>query len=206
MWRLRLAGGNGPVAAMLAAALLALGGCSVGRILSAPAADPQPADLIVALGGGGEDRVRTALALYREGFAPRILLTGFPAASMGASPPEGSRRARILIDGGVPPSDILYDDHARDSCEEGIVTRAIMKRHGWRRALVISDPPHLHRLDWAWSRVFADSGMSYRLVAAASPWWHEDWWRDQRSSDFALSEVVKFAYYVLVRGCPGRNN
>ena len=192
---------DGFVATLLALSLLLAGCTTISRNLAAPAAEPARADLIVALGGGRGERTATALALYRQGFAPRILLTGLPASAPSAPSGEAHARVRLLLDGGVPRDAILADTESANSCEEAIATRALMARHGWRHALVVSDPPHLRRLDWAWSRVFAGSGMRYRLVAADSPWWTQQAWRDERASAFVVSEVLKFAYYVLVRGC-----
>ena len=34
-------------------------------------------------------------------------------------------------------------------------------------------------------------------LAADSPWWTQQAWRDERASAFVVSEVLKFAYYVL---------
>ena len=47
-----------------------------GYWLEAPAQAPVHADAIVVLGGNDGDRALRALALYREGYAPRIVLTG----------------------------------------------------------------------------------------------------------------------------------
>ena len=47
-----------------------------GYWLEAPAQAPVHTDAIVVLGGNDGDRALRALALYREGYAPRIVLTG----------------------------------------------------------------------------------------------------------------------------------
>jgi hypothetical protein len=35
----------------------------------------------------------------------------------------------------------------------------------WKTALVISDPPHLRRLDMVWGPACAQHGLEYRLIA-----------------------------------------
>ena len=54
-----------------------------GRFLEAPGSAPSKADVLVALGGESGDRALTAASLFRDGFAPRMLVTG-----MDTSPNE----------------------------------------------------------------------------------------------------------------------
>lgn len=62
---------------------------------------------------------------------------------------------------------------------------------------MVSDPPHMRRLDWVWGRTFANSGKSYRLVASEPDWWYAaQWWRSEKSGQFVITELIKMAYYV----------
>ena len=59
---------------------------NLGNWLSQPVNAPVKADLIVTLGGGDEERDKMAAALYKAGYAPKILLTGmFPSLRAGQS-------------------------------------------------------------------------------------------------------------------------
>ena len=73
-----------------------------------------------------------------------------------------------------------------------------MEEKGWKRVMVVSDPPHLRRLDLAWGHAFAGSAGEYVLVAASAEWWHpEVWWSDARAAKFVLREALGYAYYAV---------
>jgi len=66
------------------------------------------------------------------------------------------------------------------------------------RALVVSDPPHLRRLSWVWSKVFAGSGKEFILVASDMDDWDAGhWWRTSPSAQFVFGEYIKLAYYLM---------
>lgn len=156
----------------------------------------QPSELIVALGGDDGHRVRKVANLFREGFAPRVLVTGLEGA------PETERehylnwRSRVLAEAGIPRDAVLFDLKASNSREEAMDTLDLMRERGWQRAIVVSDPPHMRRLHWVWGRVFSGSGKSFVLVSSEPAWWQPDrWWANERSGQFVLTEVIKLGYY-----------
>jgi uncharacterized SAM-binding protein YcdF (DUF218 family) len=169
-----------------------------GRFLAAPAEAPARADLVVALGGDGGSRVQTAADLYVQGLAPRVLLTGIDQGDAAVRPRFLEWRAALLVERGVPVSALLFDEVSANSWQEAGSVRALMLREGWTRVIVVSDPPHQRRLSWVWSRTFRESGLEYSLVAAGMPGWDaRNWWRDERSAQFVLMELIKLAYYVF---------
>ena len=73
-----------------------------------------------------------------------------------------------------------------------------MQAKGWRTVLVVSDPPHLLRLQYAWFSSFLGSGLAYTLIASNPPWWQPwRWWQNPVSVEFVESEVLKLGYYLL---------
>lgn len=190
-------------AAFAALALLVLCAAWVwqaGRWLERPASEPVAADLLVPLGGDSGDRGLSTAELYRHGRAPRILLT-----AMEDSPPRArvvflNWRAQLLVDEGVPREALLFEMESSNSWEEAQNTLALMRKNGWRRVLVVSDPYHMRRLDWAWGKVFSGSGLEYRLVATAPSWWKPDrWWLDEKSAAAVIMEHIKLVYYFAVK-------
>jgi len=192
------------IALMVSLSLIACllwSGAHLGQWLAAPGMAPKPealrADLIVSLGGDAGARIETALALYKAGVAPFVLLTGKEGGSSAARAHVLEWREAMALADGVSRSAVLTDAVASNTWEEGLATRALMQQRGWTRVVVVSDPPHMRRVDWVWAKVFAGSGMSYRLVASEPAWWRpEAWWRDERSAAFVLMEVLKLGYYV----------
>ncbi len=171
----------------------------VGSFLEAPAQSPEHADLIVALGGGsGTARVEKSFELYAQGFAPTILLTGVEGGPANAHSPSGDWRIRYLAEHGVPEHMLVLDAHATNSWEEAVNTFRLMREQQWQRVLVVSDPPHLRRVDWAWGKVFKGSGKDYRLITAPLDDWDPGrWWQNDKSARFVVTEVTKLAYYYV---------
>ena len=160
---------------------------------------PVRADAIVVLGGNDGDRALRALGLYREGYAPKIVLTGLERGS--ASPPANlTWRAEYLVARGVPKSALRFEIYSENSFEEAANILELMRKQGWRTVIAVSDPPHMRRLAWTWHRVFKGSGLGYALVASDAQWWSPgNWWRDERTGAFVITEYIKIAYYVAKR-------
>jgi len=171
---------------------------NVGHWLSASRSVPKQGDIIVVLGGGGIERVHSARQLYREGYAKRILLTGLDWAPEQKANHYLHWESRFLLDGGVESETLLFDDQSANSFEEANRTAELMKTHDWKIALVISDPPHLRRLDMVWGPVCAQHGLEYRLIATEPPTWNASgWWRDKVWAKFVGMELLKLTYYAI---------
>lgn len=171
---------------------------NAGSILTVPLSAAKPADLIVILGGETGSRSIRGLELYREGLSPIILLSGIEYGELQTQQAYLDWRAQFLMSAGVPKSRILFDIGAQNSWEEAENTLLLMKQKGWRRVIVVSDPPHLRRLDWVWSKIFKDSGMEYSLSASHPSWWDErKWWRSEIGMKFVTMEYLKIGYYVV---------
>lgn len=171
---------------------------SIGAWVATGAAEPVPADVIVVLGGDDGHRVRKAAEVFHAGYSNTIVLTGIEGA------PERERvyylnwRAKVLADAGVEFNRIVFESAASNSLQEAHSVLALLQGRGWGTAIVISDPPHMRRLNWVWGRVFSGTGKSYRLVASNPTWWDaERWWISERSGQFVLTELIKIAYYIV---------
>lgn len=167
-----------------------------GYFLDASSQQPERADLIVALGGDNGGRIKKVAELYMQHFAPYVLLTG-----MEGSPAEPRSyylnwRARFLVERGVPENMLMFDAHSASSWEEAVNTLRLMRERNWQQVLVVSDPPHLRRLDWVWGKVFEGSGKEYRLIAAPLEGWNPGrWWENDKSAQYVFTEIIKLAYY-----------
>ena len=88
------------------------------------------------------DRLVHALALYKAGKAPRILVTG------GASPGKRSE-AEMMYDlltlMGVPPYAILQEDKSRDTHQNAVKTAAILEKLGINKILLVTSAFHMRR-------------------------------------------------------------
>ena len=185
---------------LLVAAGSALFVARAGQWLESPAQAPKRADAIAVLGGDEEgERASRALALYRQSYAPTIVLTGLQKDA-DALPARLNWRAEFLEARGVPKAAIRFELEARNSYSEAVELLALMRKEGWRTLIVVSDPPHMRRLAWTWARVFEGSGLSYVLVASEPDWWDAGrWWNDEKAGQFVITEYIKLAYYIAKR-------
>jgi len=186
-------------AGAIAALLLAYGISKAGYWLQAPAQAPARADAIVVLGGDDGERSLRALALYRGGYAPTVVLTGLERGT-AAPPARLTWRAEYFAAQGVPKSALRFEVQSKNTYEEAINVLALMQKQNWQRVIVVSDPPHMRRLSWSWAHVFKDTGLQYVLVSSDAEWWSPGaWWRDERSGVFVITEYIKLAYYIIKR-------
>lgn len=111
-----------------------------------------PADVLVVLGArvlpGGEPsaalraRVEKAVALYRQGLAPRLLFSG----GEGVHPPSEARVMLELALGlGVPSEACLLEERSHSTEQNARFSSELLRSLGARRVVVVSDPYHLLR-------------------------------------------------------------
>ena len=184
----------------LVVTMLAIVATEAGHWLEAPLQSPRHADAIAILGGDEDgERASRALSLFRESFAPIVVLTGLQRDSK-AVPAALNWRAEFLETQGIPKTSIRFELEARNSYTEAEQLLALMRKEGWRTLIVVSDPPHMRRLAWTWARVFEGSGLSYVLVASKPDWWDAGrWWRDEKAGQFVITEYIKLVYYMARR-------
>ena len=66
---------------------------------------------------------------------------------------------------GVPAEAILIEDRSRSTEENALYSDEIMRAHGWKTALLVSDGYHLLRATW----IFSNEGIPFTTSPAASP-------------------------------------
>jgi uncharacterized SAM-binding protein YcdF (DUF218 family) len=169
-----------------------------GRWLAVSADMAVPSDAIYVLGGDSGERVALGTALYRKGMAPTIVLTGMDGGASETRPAYLGWRGAYLANQGIPATAITYDEMSTNSREEAATAKALATAKGWKRILVVSDPPHLRRLHHIWTRAFEGSPVEIRIVPTRPRWWDEHtWWRESKSAQFVLMEYIKLAHQAV---------
>lgn len=114
--------------------------------------EARPVDVILVLGSqvradgqpSNSLRSRTlrAIDLYKAGYAPALFLTG----GEGRFPPaEAEVMRRLAVAAGVPEAALVLDTTATSTQESMLNAARAAEAHGWRSALVVSDPFHMLR-------------------------------------------------------------
>lgn len=158
-----------------------------------------PADVILILGASVWpderpspillSRVQAGVALYKQGYAPRIIVSG----GLGKLPPsEAEVMRRVAVGMGVPPDDILMEDQSHSTMANIRNSARIMAAHGWRSVLLVTDPYHEFRA----CRIAADAGLeAYPAPATDSP----GWTIPRLRAYYTLREVFAVIAYEILR-------
>lgn len=156
------------------AATVALWGASLGLVLYAGAMPMlRRADAVLVLGAAQYNgrpspvfkaRLDHGIALYRQGYAGRLILTGGVGA--GDTLSEGEVGRRYALDQGVPESALLVEREGGNSAASMAAAAQLMRENDLRSALIVSDSYHMLRLQLLARRVGI---RAFRAPAPAAP-------------------------------------
>jgi len=182
---------------------------NAGRWLS-PETPLTHADAIFVLAGTVAERPLEAADLYREGYAPRILVTRDTperaetiAASRGARvPARADMNREILVELGIPPTALIIPDRLHDNtASEAATLREVAVKEGWRRVIVVTSVYHLRRAAIVCRRQLRGTGIEVVLRASrydqAQP---ERWWTRRSDIRWVASELPEVLAYSLRLG------
>jgi uncharacterized SAM-binding protein YcdF (DUF218 family) len=171
----------------------------------------EPADAIVLLGGGTRgdthmgtlpdlnqhaDRLVHAVALYKAGKAPVIVLTG---GSFEDARPEAQQMQDLLMVMGVPAKHLLLENESRNTHDNAANTAQLLKASGIHRILLVTSAFHMRRSQ----ALFAAQGLEvvpaptdYQQLVAKQvlPGWLPVVSNLQQST-IALHEIVGYWFY-----------
>ena len=111
-----------------------------------------PADVIIVLGAAAYDarpspvfaeRIRHGIDLYQRGLAKHLIFTG--GFGNDARFSESQVAQRYALKHGVPGQAILIETQSRTTHQNLQQAAALMKAHGFKRAIIVSDPLHMAR-------------------------------------------------------------
>ena len=165
--------------------------------------DSRPADAIVVMGAAQYDgrpspvfaaRIEHAIDLFRDGVAPRLIVTG--GKQEGDRTTEAASARAYAIARGVPPTAILFEDKSRTTLESIRALRSLMDQNDLKTAVFVSDRPHMLRV----LRMAADEGITaYGSPTTTSPIEGDP----LKRADATVHELLALAQYFLVGGASG---
>jgi len=155
---------------------------------------PQPADLIVVLGGDfWGPRVTKGADLAKEGYAPLVLFSGPPYQGR----PEGELAIAFLVQRGYPAKLFAVFPHtAKSTIAEAKALRGELARRGARRVILVTSSYHSRR--GALVLYAVCPGIDFISVPAPDPNYDADnWWNEGDSRKLFVSEWTKILWFVL---------
>jgi uncharacterized SAM-binding protein YcdF (DUF218 family) len=170
--------------------------------------DPlQKADAIFVLAGARVERALEAVDLYKEGWAPVIVLSGGRVEQAEvlleqrgvAFPRETDLLRDVMVRLGVPSTAIVQPRESVDNTgQEANVLRAMVQARHWRRVIVVTSKYHTRRARFAFRRGLENTGAEPLVRASRyDPSDPARWWRTRADIRFAGSEWLKLIFYRL---------
>lgn len=151
--------GPGGLASFLLAFLVGAGGLAlpwllcVRRVVNRRVGDTRMAgDAVLVLGRRLERdeptevfraRLEEAAALFRAGAAPRVIVAG--GVTGRATRSEAEAGLDWLRSAGIPEAALLGEGRSQHTLENLFYVREELRRNGWTRLILVSDPLHLAR-------------------------------------------------------------
>jgi uncharacterized SAM-binding protein YcdF (DUF218 family) len=165
----------------------------------------QPADFIVPL-AGDDHRLLKAAELFKQGLAPKILLSNErmkPLTRMDAlngeiGRPRGdvmAKRMELLDHLGIPLIDVeRYGDSLMSTADEA---KALAKRFAGQKPslLLVTSPYQARRSKIIFSRELPDARIF--IVSPPEGALPERWWAERDTALLAVTEMAKLAYYWI---------
>ena len=167
-------------------------------------------DAIMVLAGSRVERWLEAVDLYREGWAPRIILSAGREEDAegllrkkGITFPSDAELARdAMIQLHVPADAIaIMPGRLDNTAQEAESVRMTARAQGWHQLIVVTSKYHTRRTSFAVSRALRGSGVRVLVRATrydtATP---DRWWSSRADFRFVTSELQKLLAYRLGLG------
>ena len=159
----------------------------------------QPADAVVVLGAAAwgknpspvfRERINHGITLYRRGRAGKLVFTGGTPKAGYMTEAEVGRRYALAK--GIPEEDILFESTSRDTVQNLLNTRDLLRRHHLNSIIIVSDPYHLAR-----AAAIADyAGLDYQTEATpTSRYNNQNGQNNQSNMKFMASEVMSLMMF-----------
>jgi uncharacterized SAM-binding protein YcdF (DUF218 family) len=177
----------------------------LGRFLVAE--DPlTKADVIYVLSGARFERMLEAVDLYKEGWAPKVMLAvgvydwgevelrdkGIPY------PREAEIQVQVMGQLGVPPQDIIVLDQQDSTHEEAMTLLGQARMHHWSTVIVVTSKQHTRRARMEMNRTVAPQGVKVIMRATRHDRSDVDrWWANRGTLRFTLFETQRLLAYWL---------
>ena len=163
------------------------------------------ADAIVVVAGGTPFRERGAADLYRQGWAPRVLIsrptnpeTVEALVALEVRPLDLQAESRqALLRFGVPAGAlVVMTEPVRITEDELALVKREAQARGWRRVILVSTPEHTRRVKTIWYR---GGNGDVEAIVRGTPYGRPEgpWWRSRRQAEAVLHEYLGLAAIYL---------
>jgi uncharacterized SAM-binding protein YcdF (DUF218 family) len=156
----------------------------------------EPTDLIVVLGGDiNGERVNEAVALYKQGYAKKMLMSGGELAWKLTSADQMKKQAAAM---GVDPRAILLEDKSRSTIENAEFSLPIIKKNKVNSFILVTSLNHSRRANRAFKKVYSKEGIKViSWPARKSRFLLPKWWTRHEDTQLVMWEYGSLVYYLF---------
>ena len=148
---------------------------------------PVKSDVIIVL-SGGEGRLEKGVTLFKEGFAPYLLLSN-------GSVDQLYERALQL---GVPADSIILENQSTSTLENARFSKEVMLKYQFHSAIVVSSNSHMRRVKVLFDHTFKNSEIQLVYSSGVNPSYNPNqWWLTKYDRNTTFSEYIKLAGNIL---------
>lgn len=166
--------------------------CSDGPTGFAPC---QVADAVVAVSGGDTPaRTSEAVALYKKGWASKLIFSGAAQDKTGPSNAEAMRREARSA--GVPDGDIITEELGATTKQNAENTQTIFEKNNISSVILVTSAYHQRRASLEFGKRSASVTVRNHPVASDNQW-SSVWWLTPVGWFLALSEMIKVAVFYI---------
>jgi len=173
---------------------------------------PARADAIVVLHSGVREyeRLVEAATLYRDGYAPRVVINGGRTSAAlralrerGLQQPCGwDAEALAVLDFlGVPSARVLRipAERAFDTVSEARAVVPVLRDAGIASIIVVTSKAHTRRARHIWRRTYPQASAILMVAARGDPFDANRWWHEGRQVNWVLNELGGWIVYAWNR-------
>lgn len=131
-----------------------------------------------------ESRINQAVYLYKNHYAPKILMSG--GTDKGGNVNEAETMKTIAIEDGIPAADILVETKSTSTYENLAFSQKILNKAGLHSAIIVTDPPTDARAGLIASKLHYSYSLSPDMNSPCS-----------HLSDYIFREPLAIIYYFL---------
>jgi len=163
--------------------------------------EPHKTDIIVYLGGGGFERMKRTLDLYKQNYSKtgKIIFTSSPTLHINKR--TVLNKKDYFIQHGISGENIVYAKKTRNTMEEILFVKSYMLEHNLKSVIFVSDPPHSRRIIVLAQSIanYRRNGLSCSVVGSDVKWWDKKYYyRSLKALTMIVSELIKLPYNYCV--------
>jgi len=158
------------------------------------------ADAIVVIGGDHKpERIKKAVELYKQGFAPIVIISaGVLVLEGGKLMAEADVMYQQAIALGLPPDVIILETQSKSTVENAIYTRQICDQNHYDSVLLVTSAYHSRRAKRIFREIY-ETNIAISVQPANQPFCPPCWSFRADLMDVVLYEYRNWIRYWLAR-------